>query len=154
MSMVKTLKQSWSLLSQRTLGKWLFSKAIGKMIPYSGSISPQVLEVAPGRATVRMRDKKLLRNHLSSFHALALSNLGELTTGLALHFALSDNSRAILVKLETDFLKKARGTITARSQTTLPKNFKKRRQTVEAQLFDEKEDLVAVVKALWLVEQK
>lgn len=152
--MVKTLKRSWQILSKQPLGKWLFSKAIGRMIPYTGSISPQVVEVGPGHAKVRMSDKKGLRNHLASFHALALSNLGELTTGLALHFALKDQSRAILTKLEVEFLKKARGTITADSTTNIPGPSWQGAQVVEAQLFDEKQDLVARVKATWLVDQK
>ncbi len=150
--MIKLLKLLYQRLSTLPLGRWIFSKSISFMIPYTGTISPYVMEVAPGYAKVRMSDKRRVRNHLKSFHALALSNLGELSTGLALHFALNDQGRAILSRLEVDFLKKGRGLITAVAQTKIPENSFRGPLLVEAQLFDEKRDLVATVKATWLIE--
>ena len=150
--MIKTHKLLGHRLSTLPLGKWLFSKMVGMMIPYTGTVSPYVLEVGPGRAKVRMKDKRRVRNHLKSFHALALANLGELSTGLAIHFAMNDNGRAILSKLEVEFLKKARGTITAIAETKIPETSFKGPKVVEAQLFDEKRDLVARVIATWLVD--
>ncbi len=150
--MIKTLKLLWTRLSTIPCGKWLFSKVIGWMIPYTGGIKPYVLEVGAGHAKVRMTDRRHVRNHLKSFHALSLSNLGELTTGLAIHFALNDEARAILTKLEIEFLKKARGTINAIAETKIPESAFKGPQVVEAQLFDEKRDLVARVRATWLLD--
>lgn len=150
--MIKRLKTLYGRLATLPMGKWFFSKLIGFMIPYTGSVSPYVVEVAPGYAKVRMNDKRGSRNHLRSFHALALSNLGELSTGLALHFSLNDHARAILSRLEVDFVKKGRGKITAIAQTKIPENSFKGPQLVEAQLFDEKRDLVARVQATWLIE--
>lgn len=148
--MVNTFKTWWRRLATLPLGKWLFSKALALLIPYTGTISPYVLEVRPGYAKVRLADRRLVRNHLSSIHALALANLGELTTGLALHFALKDNQRAILTNLNAEYHKKARGPITAIAQ------IKNADQTlvgpihVEAQLFDQNLVLVTTIKALWL----
>lgn len=149
--MVNTFKTWWRRLATLPLGKWLFSKALALLIPYTGTISPYVIEVSPGYAKVRMSDKRLVRNHLSSIHALALANLGELTTGLALHFALKDSQRAILTSLNAEYHKKARGPITAIAQINNPSQALKGSIQVEAQLFDQNLVLVTSIKALWLV---
>ena len=101
--MVNALKIWWTRLSKLPGGGWLFGKLIGYLIPYTGSVSPHVFQVIPGKAIVGIKDRRRYRNHLGSIHAIALSNLGEFTTGLALHFSMDPKSRAILTKLQTNF---------------------------------------------------
>jgi acyl-coenzyme A thioesterase PaaI-like protein len=62
---------------------------------------------------VAIRDRKAVRNHLRSIHAAAMGNLIELTGSLAVITALRPGMRMIPVHLGVDFLKKARGEITA-----------------------------------------
>lgn len=149
--MVNALKIWWSRLSRLPGGRWFFGKIVGFLIPYTGSVSPRVVQLRPGFAEVAIKDRRSHRNHLRSIHALALSNLGEFTTGLAVHFAMQSDDRAILTRLDSQFLKKARGRIRAIAEATIPPMHEKGTFVVEARLFDEAENLVATVSATWLL---
>lgn len=69
------LKKAWSVLSPLPFGKTIFSVAIGVFVPYTGTIRPRVEELRPGYARVAIKDKRIVRNHLKSVHAIALMNL-------------------------------------------------------------------------------
>jgi acyl-coenzyme A thioesterase PaaI-like protein len=124
---------------------------IGFMIPYSGSIAPRVVELRPGYARVQMRDHRAVRNHLHSVHAIALMNLGELTTGLAMSLAMPDGARGIVTGLSMEYLKKARGLLTA--ECTVPEfdATVSTQHEFRANIVDEKGDVVARAIAHWLV---
>lgn len=120
------------------------------MVPYSGTIRPRVIELAPGRAVVQLRDRRAVRNHLRSVHAVALANLGELASGLAMTTALPDGIRAIVTQLTIEFTKKARGTLTAVGTGTPPTQVEGPMDIdVETRIRDESGDEVAVVRVTW-----
>jgi len=124
-----------------------------RMVPYSGTIFPEIVEMSAGFVRVRIKDRPIIRNHLNSIHAVALMNLGEMSSGMAVTSAIPANCRAIITRLEIDYLKKARGTLTSASRFDPQDRDFGANQTfqVEAQIFDAAEDLVAKVKAFWLV---
>lgn len=150
--MIGSLKKWWNILQKKPFGKKIFSIFLGKLIPYTGSISPLVLSLEPGIAVVMLNDKKKLRNHLSSIHAIALVNLGELCTGLALHFLLQNQARAILTELTINYIKKARGKITARAEISPMTIKEKDTISISCRLFDEKNVDVAHLVATWRYE--
>jgi acyl-coenzyme A thioesterase PaaI-like protein len=129
----------------------LFSRMIGFMIPYSGSINPRVLELRPGYAKVQMRDRRAVRNHLHSVHAIALMNLGELTTGLAMTLAMPDGARGIVTGLSMEYLKKARGLLTAECTAPAFDASVSGAHDFRADIVDAKGDVVARATAHWLV---
>lgn len=149
--MIDLLRSLWSKLSSLPLGKRLFSLLIGLKIPYTGSISPRVVEIGHGYAKVLMRDRRRVRNHLHSIHALALANLGEFCGGLALHFAMPKGSRAILTNLSAEYVKKARGTIVARANIASHPITNNSQVVVDTELFNDQDELVALVKTTWLL---
>src|SRR5688572_16003105 len=111
-----SIRTSYDKLKDLPMGLAIFSRLIGWMAPYTGTITPRVEKLDSGYARISMDDHRGIRNHLSSVHAVALMNLGEVSTGLALHYDLPEGSRAILTKLSMEYLKKARGKLSAEAQ--------------------------------------
>ena len=145
------IRQQWEKLSTKPGGKWLFSQAIGKMAPYTGTIGALVDELEPGYAKVLLKDRKKVRNHLRSVHAIALINLGEVTTGLATMSGMPADARGILKGLSIDYHKKARGLLTAECRTEIPQTSERKIYEVEGKIFDTEGDCVATVTAQWLI---
>ena len=121
------------------------------MIPYTGTIRPQVLELRPGYARVQMRDRRAVRNHLHSIHAIALMNLGEVTTGLAMSLAMPDGARGIVTGLSMEYLKKARGLLTAECTAPQFDATVSGTHDFRADIVDASGDVVARATAHWLV---
>lgn len=142
----------WRALEGWPGGSRLFDVLLARMVPFSGTVSPRVRELEPGRCRVRMRERRAVRNHLDSVHATALATLGELVTGLATLTALPAGVRGILVGLEADYEKKARGLLTAECRTEpsdLPRPGGSVEHVVAGEIRDEEGDRVATVRATW-----
>ena len=105
--------ERWNSARGSRIGRWLFSRAIGRYAPYTGTIGARVEELEPGRTVVTLRDRRAVRNHLDSIHAVALANLTELSGSLAIITAMRPDTRMIPVRLEIEYVKKARGPLTA-----------------------------------------
>jgi len=97
-----------------------------------------------------MNDRRRIHNHLNSIHAIALANLGEFATGLALLTALPAGRRAILVELRVQYLHKARGRIIAEAAWQ-PDGEPDGEPVVQGRLHDEDGHHVATVEATWKV---
>ncbi len=145
------MRLAWLRLHTLPGGRWLFSRLLGRMIPYTGSIRPEVLALEPGFARVRMRDSPRVRNHLRSVHAIALTNLAEVTSGLAMTVALPASVRGIVIGLSVGFEKKARGTLTAECRCTVPLVTGPMEFPVTAIVHDAVGDTVAQATVVWLL---
>jgi acyl-coenzyme A thioesterase PaaI-like protein len=147
---VGDLRRGWARWKKVPGGPWLFSRLFGVAVPYAAGVRPRILELSPGHARISMNDRRSVRNHLTSIHAVALANLAEMTTGLALGFGLPDGMRTILTRLEIDFLKKARGRITATCEAPVFDRVEEKEVRVESVLTNEAGDVVARGRAVWL----
>jgi acyl-coenzyme A thioesterase PaaI-like protein len=150
--MVRTgaeLLDLWRRLSPLPGGPWLFSKLFGFAVPYSGSIGPRIRVLQPGHAVVEMLDRRSNRNHLGSVHAIALTNLAEITSGLALMTGLAPTVRGIVTSLSMTYHKKARGPIRAVAHVAVPAVSEDRDFDVIAECFDRAGTLVATGRVRW-----
>lgn len=144
----------WHKFSRYPMGKLFFSWILGFFIPYSGSITAEIQELDKGYAKVLMRDRRRLRNHLSSIHAAALMNFAELTSGLAFITGLGPNMQGIVTQFEIDYLKKARGDLRAESKSDFIDASGPRECQIEAIIRDSSDDIVARGRATWSIRPK
>lgn len=120
------------------------------MVPYTGTVGAHVRELSPGHARVTLRDRRRVRNHLNSIHAVALVNLGEVTSGLAMLQALPPGVQSIVTGISTEYLKKARGTLTAVGKATAPATIATETDCeVTADVFNEAGELVSRTTVTW-----
>ena len=147
------LLAAWRRLSAKPGGRWLFSRLIGRMVPYTGTMGALVTEFAPGRAIVQLRDRRRVRNHLRSVHAIALANLGELASGLAMTAALPHGVRGIPVHIAIDYRRKARGLMTATGSAAPPEVNGEASADAIADIRDEAGETVAVVTVRWQLQR-
>jgi len=148
------LRDAWNLLSGVPGGKVLFSRLVGRMAPYTNTIHANVTVLRAGYAEVQMQDRRSVRNHLDCVHAVALVNLAELAGNVALAYSLPDDARFIVSGLSIDYLKKARGTITAVGEAPIPRTSTRAQYDVPVMLRDDSGDEVARVVLHSLVGPK
>jgi acyl-coenzyme A thioesterase PaaI-like protein len=130
-------------------GSWLFSKIFGFIVPYSGSVAPRIRVLAPGHAEVEIPDRRSNRQHLGSVHAIALMNLAEMTSGLAVMAGLPPTVRGIVTSLSMIYHSKARGTIRAVAHIHVPAVTVDCDCEVTTECFDPAGTLVATGNVRW-----
>jgi len=138
------------------LGKTLMSGAVSVFAPYSSSVGAYVDVLTTDTCTVIMYDYPWLRNPFSSLHAVALANVGEMASGIAMMKQLEIHShlRGIPVKISTEYYKKARGTITGKGSASLTGIDKDCEKDISASLYDTKGELVAKCTVTWSLRMK
>jgi len=151
MSGRSTMLAAWSRWSKWPAGRRLFSGVVGIVVPYARTIAPQFLEIAPGSARVRMKDRRRVRNHLGSVHAAALFNLGELAANTALSAAQPSGTRWIVTDTSIVYVKKARGTLEGIAKLD-PVDWSTSHEVVgESRIVDSGGDVVARLQVKWRV---
>lgn len=148
------IREAWDRMSSLPGGKRAFSFFIGRTARYTGTIHAEVQEVRRGYARVVMKDRPLVRNHLQSIHAIALINLAELTGNLAVFYSLPDDARFIVAGISMEYLKKARGVITAESSPPDITTSERKEYAVVVTLKDHQGEVVATGTLRTLVGPK
>lgn len=143
----------WRRLSRLPFGRMLFSILIGWLAPYTGTMGARVQELGPGYSRWTLKDRRKVRNHLQSIHAVALVNLAEVASGTAMLTALPPGTRGIVTGLSINYLKKARGTLTAECRCTIPSFEEQTKYDVHADVKDESGDVVAKATVNWLLRR-
>ena len=150
-SISERLRRTWEWLAPWPGGKRFFSFLVGRMAPYTGTIGAVFVELRAGYSQVQLRDRRRVRNHLRSVHAIALMNLAEVSTGMAMLMSLPADARGILAGLSMDYKKKARGLLTAECHCEIESSNERREVEIEGVIRDREGDVVAVGRARWLI---
>ncbi|HOP23006.1 MAG TPA: DUF4442 domain-containing protein [Gammaproteobacteria bacterium] len=145
---------TWQKLKDKPFGKKLFSRGVGRMAPYTGTIKAVVTDLSPGYCKNFLKEKKSNKNHLRSIHAVALINLGEMTSGLAVLSGMSSQIRGILTKMEMEYIKKAKGDLIAECRCEIPEVEDSLNYEVETFIKDSSGDVVAKGTFFWLLSRK
>ncbi len=95
------------------MGKWLFSQLVCFRAPYFGSIAPLFRELAPGTAQVSMKNRRRVRNHIGTVHAIAMCNLCELAAGTMTEASTPREMRWIPKGMTVEYLAAARSDLQA-----------------------------------------
>lgn len=149
------LEELWRRLSALPGGRWLFSRTFGMLVPYSGTIGATVQALEPGYCRADLTDRRGLRNHLRSIHAVALVNLGEMTSGLAMTLALPPTVRGIVTEIGARYPKKARGRLIAEARVSVPTTGDQPvDHRVETVIVDATGDEVCRVHTIWRLARK
>jgi acyl-coenzyme A thioesterase PaaI-like protein len=101
-------------------GKYIFSNIICLIAPYFKTIKPRFIELKPGYCEITMKNRRAVRNHLNSVHAIAMCNLCELVGGTALEVSLPDHLRWIPRGMQVEYLKIAKTDL--RGTCTIPES--------------------------------
>jgi uncharacterized protein (TIGR00369 family) len=127
----------------------VFSLLVGWMTPYSGTLGARVQELEPGWCRVTLRDRRRVRNHLASVHAMALANLAEMASGLAVLVGLPPGIQGIVTGFSITYQKKARGLLTAECRVTGLEVTAEREYEAGVTVTDPHGDVVATATARW-----
>lgn len=111
-----TFLDSYQKITKFPGGNYLFNRLIGFRAPFFARIHPNVLELKTALSVVEMKDRHSIRNHIGSVNAGAMCTLAELSGGLALDAAIPRDLRWLPRGMTVAYLKKAKGTLTARCE--------------------------------------
>ena len=99
----------WRKMQRWPAGAWLFSRAVCFRAPYFATIHPRFEALEPGRCVASIPDRRGMRNHIGTVHAIALCNLAELCAGVMTDASLPRDMRWIPKGMTVSYLKKAKG---------------------------------------------
>ncbi len=140
-------------LRSMPLGLRLLTLAVGRMIPYVGSSGLEVLEMTDDVVTIRVKNRPKTRNHIGQVHAAAMILVAESASGLVVGMNVSDDSLPLIKALNTKFIKRSKGAITATARLTPEQKalFSKEKADLPVQVTvtDESGNPPILVEAIW-----
>jgi len=99
--------RTYNNMATKPFGKKLFSLFVCFKAPYFGSISPTFTALSDGYAEVTISNRRKVRNHIGTVHAIAMCNMAELAGGTMTEVSIPRSMRWIPKGMEVKYLKKA-----------------------------------------------
>lgn len=145
---IKTVYDKLAILPESMQNK-AFSKIMGVVIPFSAKSKFNIEKLKKGYMRVSLPYIKANMNHIKTHHALAMSELGELATGVCLAYSIPTNSQVILKSLNTEYLKKGKGKLTVEAEFDL-EQIKDRGDVVfDVEIKNKAKEVVAKAQYTW-----
>jgi acyl-coenzyme A thioesterase PaaI-like protein len=110
--MNKIIKQ-YNQVKKLPFGNYLFTKSVCFVAPYFASIKPLITDLQHNRVEVKMKNRRSVRNHFKSVHAIAMCNMAELAGGLMTDVSVQKGCRWIPKGMTVKYMKKAMTDLTA-----------------------------------------
>jgi len=145
---IKTVYDKLSILPESLQNK-AFSKIMGLVIPFSAKSKFNVEKLEEGYMKVSLPYIKANMNHIKTHHALAMSELGELATGVCLAYSLPSNSQVILKSLNTEYLKKGKGKLVVEAKFDLDKIEDRGDVVFDIKIKNKAKETVAKAQYIW-----
>ncbi len=99
------------------LPEFLRAKALstffGKMVKFTGTTGITIEELTTSRATISLKNKKAVQNHIGSVHAVASILIAESATGYLVGMNIPDSSVPVIKTIKADYVKRAKGDMKA-----------------------------------------
>jgi acyl-coenzyme A thioesterase PaaI-like protein len=113
-----SLLDLWNRASGLPQGRRAFSFAFTRKAPYFASIRPLFLDIRPHYAELLVRDRRGVRNHLGTIHAIALCNGLEAALGALAEATVPAHKRWIPQGMEVRYTAKADSDVRCIAETT------------------------------------
>lgn len=121
--------KAWKKLAKKPFGTRLFSAFAAFKAPYFLTVLPHIKEMRPGYCQVTAPKWWLVNNHIGTFHAIAACNLAECAMGMLAEASIPSTHRWLPKGMESKYLKKTTGRLTATATADLPDFSKITRET-------------------------
>lgn len=135
------------------------SAILGVAVPFAGHAGSVVEELRPGRAVVRVPDRRSNRNHIGGIHAAAMMLAAESASGFVCGIEVPDDKLLVVKDFHVSFEKRASGSVRAiaeltREQRELLVRADRGDLDVTVRVVDEAGAEPITVKALWAFRSK
>lgn len=108
-----TIFTIWQKLQKVPFGNWLFTRAVCFKAPYFRTVHPQIHELRPGYCRVSAPNRRGVRNHLGTYHAIASCNMAEIAAGMMTEATVPATHRWIPVGMTVEYKAKATTGVTS-----------------------------------------
>src|SRR4051794_19882257 len=107
----------WNKTRTLPMGSRIYSVLFAQKAPYFATIRPRFLTVEPNHAELLIPDRRRVRNHIGTVHAIALCNGLEAAMGALAEATISPDKRWIPKGMEVAYTAKATSDITCIAET-------------------------------------
>ncbi|WLQ12579.1 DUF4442 domain-containing protein [Hahella aquimaris] len=90
----------------------------GKMVKYAGTTGIVVEELTERRCVITLKNRRAVRNHIGSVHAVANALIAESATGFLVGMNVPDHAVPVIKTMKLDYVKRAKGDMRAEAHLT------------------------------------